>query len=54
MACESMPCSSSSSSATPLAAARMISPLRTRHPLPYRRGAGSCRIWGSWRSRSLK
>jgi hypothetical protein len=50
----SMLSSSSSSSATPMAAARTISLLRTRRRIPCRRGAGSCRIWGSWRSRSRR
>jgi Helix-turn-helix of DDE superfamily endonuclease len=54
MSCSSMPCSSSSFSVTPMAAVPMISPLRTRRRIPCRRGAGSCRIWGSWRSRSLR
>jgi hypothetical protein len=54
MSCSSMPCSSSSSSATPMAAVSMISPLLTRHPLPCPRGAGCYRIWASWRSRCLR
>jgi len=54
MSCSSMPCSSSSFSVTPLAAVPMRSPLRTRRPLPCRRGAGSWRISVSWRSRSLR
>jgi Helix-turn-helix of DDE superfamily endonuclease len=54
MSCSSMPCSSSSSSVTRMAAARMISLLPMPHRIPYRRGAGSCRIWASWRSRSLR
>ncbi len=52
MSCSSMPSSRSSSSATPTAAASMISRLPLPHPIPCRRGAGSCRIWVSWRSRS--
>src|SRR6266478_9430311 len=51
MSCASMPCSSSSFSVIPLAAVSMISPLRTRRPLPCLRGAGCCRTWVSWRSR---
>src|SRR2546425_9923923 len=54
MSCSSMPCSSSSFSVTPMVAAPMISPLRTRRRIPCLRGAGSCRIWGSWRSHSLR
>jgi hypothetical protein len=30
----------------------MISPLLMRRRIPYLRGAGSCRIWASWRLRS--
>src|SRR4029434_5525425 len=51
MSCWSMPCFSSSFSVTPMAAVPMISPLRTRHRIPCRRGAGCCRTWVSWRSR---
>src|SRR5882672_8463785 len=51
MSCASMPCSSSSFSVIPLAAVSMISPLRTRRPLPCLRGAGCCRTWVSWRLR---
>ena len=51
MSCWSMPCSSSSFSVTPMAAASMISALPTRRPIPCPRGAGCCRIWASWRSR---
>jgi Helix-turn-helix of DDE superfamily endonuclease len=51
MSCSSMPCSSSSFSMIPMVAARMRSPLPTRRRIPCPRGAGSCRIWGSWRSR---
>jgi hypothetical protein len=54
MFCSSMPCLPSSFSVIPMAAVPMISPLRTRRRIPCRRGAGSCRIWGSWRSRSLR
>src|SRR5215831_4316601 len=54
ISCSSMPCSSSSFSVTPMAAAPMISPLRTRRRIPCRRGAGSCRISVSWRSCSLR
>src|SRR5712692_6177864 len=42
------------SKTSPTAAAPMISPLQTRRPLPCLRGAGSCRIWVSWRARSLR
>jgi Helix-turn-helix of DDE superfamily endonuclease len=51
MSCSSMPCSSSSFSVTPTAAASMISPLPTRRRIPCPPGAGCCRIWASWRSR---
>jgi len=54
MSCWSMPCSSSSSSATPPEAASMTSGLPTRPRIPCPRGAGCCRIWASWRSRSLR
>jgi hypothetical protein len=54
MSCSSMPCFSSFFSVTRTAAAPMISPLPRPHRIPYRRGAGSCRIWASWRSRSLR
>ena len=54
MFCSSMPCSPSSFSVIPMAAVPMISLLRPRRRIPCRRGAGSCRIWGSWRSRSLR
>ena len=54
MSCSSMPCSSSSFSVTPLVVAPMISPSQTRRRIPCRQGASSCRIWGSWRSRSLR
>ena len=47
----SMPCSRSSSSATPMAAASMISPLLTRRPIPYPLGADCCRISASSPSR---
>src|SRR4051794_37579973 len=43
-----MPCSSSCSSATPLAAASMTSGLPNR--IPYRPEAGCCRISASWPS----
>ena len=52
MSCWSMPCSRSSFSVTPVAAASMISALPTRRPILYPPGAGCCRIWASWRSRS--
>jgi hypothetical protein len=45
MSCSSMPCSSSSSSVTPMAAACMISALPTRRRIPYRLAVGCCRIW---------
>src|SRR6266478_541099 len=51
MSCWSMRCSSSFFSVTPRAAAPMTSPWRTRRRIPCRRGADSCRIWGSWPSR---
>jgi hypothetical protein len=54
MSCSSMPCSSSSFSVIPMAAVPMISPLRTRRRIPCLRGAGCCRTWVSWRSRSLR
>jgi len=47
--CSCMRYSSSSCSATPTVAARMTSPLPTRHRLPCPPGAGCCRIWASWR-----
>jgi hypothetical protein len=51
MSCSSMPCFSSFFSVTRMAAAPMRSRLPRPPRIPYRRGAGSCRIWGSWRSR---
>src|SRR5712691_1317428 len=51
MSCWSMPCSSSSSSATPPEAASMTSGLPRPPRTPYRLGAGCYRIWASWRSR---
>jgi hypothetical protein len=54
MSCWSMPSFSSFFSVTRMAAAPMISPLPRPPRIPYRRGAGSCRIWVSWRSRSLR
>ena len=54
MSCWSMPCSSSSFSVTPMAAARTISLLRTRRRIPCPRAVGCCRIWASWRSRSRR
>ncbi len=51
MSCWCMPCSSSSFSVTPMAAAPMISLLLTRRRIPCLRGADSCRIWDSWPSR---
>src|SRR5216684_4551045 len=45
-----MPCSSSSFSVTPMAAAPMISPLLMRRRIPCPRGAGCCRIWPSSRN----
>ena len=47
----SMPCSSSSVSVTPMAAASMISPWLTRRRIPCLREAGCYRISASWRSR---
>jgi hypothetical protein len=47
----STPCLSSSSSATPTAAASMTSRLPRPPRIPYLPGAGSCRTWASWRSR---
>jgi hypothetical protein len=44
MSCESMRCSSSSFSGTPMAAAPMRSPLLLRRRIPCRRGADCCRI----------
>jgi hypothetical protein len=49
MSCWSMLCSSSSSSATPMAAASMTSVLPMRPRIPYPHGAGSYRSWASWR-----
>src|SRR6266446_4367838 len=54
MSCESMPCSSSSSSATPTVAASMRSPLPTRRRIPCPRGVGCCRISAFWPSRSRR
>ncbi len=54
MSCSSMPCFSSFFSVTRMAAAPMISLLPMPHRIPYRRGAGSCRIWASSRSRSRR
>jgi hypothetical protein len=54
MSCWSMPSCSSSFSVTRMAAVPMISPWRTRRRIPCRRGADSCRIWGSWRSHTLR
>jgi hypothetical protein len=51
MSCSSMLCSSSSFSVTPMVAAPMISPWRTRHRIPCPQEVGCCRIWASWRSR---
>src|SRR6266540_2889797 len=51
MSCWSMPCSSSSSSATPPEAASMTSGWPRPPRIPYRLGAGCYRIWASWRSR---
>ncbi len=50
----SMPCSRSSSSATPMEVASMRSPLLTRRRIPYPRGVGCCRIWASSRLRFPK
>src|SRR6266542_6311059 len=52
MSCSSMPSSRSSSSATPMAVASMTSPLPTPPRTPYLLGAGCCRTWAFWRSRS--
>src|SRR5262245_10733075 len=52
-ACGSMLAFSSSFAVTRMAAAPMSSPWPMPHRIPERRGAGSCRRWGSWRSRSL-
>jgi hypothetical protein len=54
MSCWSMPCSSSSSSATPPEAASMTSALLTRPRIPCPLGAGCYRIWASWRLRSRR
>jgi hypothetical protein len=54
MSCSSMPCSSSSSSVTLMAAAPMISPSLTRRRIPCPQEAGCCRIWASWRLRSRR
>jgi hypothetical protein len=54
MSCWSRPCSSSSVSVTPMAAASMRSPWLTRRPLPCPREAGCDRTWASWRSRSRR
>ena len=54
MSYSSMPCSQSSSSATPMAAASMISLLPMPRPIPYLPGASCCRTWASWRSRSRR
>jgi hypothetical protein len=54
MSCWSMPCSSSSVSVTPMAAAPMRSPWLTRRPLPCLRGADWCRISASWLLRALR
>ncbi len=50
----SMPCSSSSFSVTPTAAASMTSGLPMPPRIPCLRGAASYRISASWRSRSLR
>ncbi len=52
MSCSSMPSSRSSASATPMAVASMTSPLPTPPRTPYLLGAGCCRTWAFWRSRS--
>jgi hypothetical protein len=52
MSCWSMRCSSSFSSATPMAVASMTNPLPTRRPLPCPPGVGCYRTWASWRARS--
>ena len=54
ISCWSMPCSSSSSSATLSEAAAMTSALLTRPRIPYPQRAGCYRIWASWRSRSRR
>jgi hypothetical protein len=51
MSCWSMPCSSSSSSATPPEAASMTSGWPRAPRIPCLLGAGYYRIWASWRSR---
>ena len=54
MSCACMPCSSSASSATPMAVASMTSPLPTPPRTPGLLGAGGCRSWAFWRSHSLR
>ena len=49
MSCWSMPCSSSSFSATPLAAVSMTSVLPMRPRIPYPHGVGCYRLSASWR-----
>jgi len=49
MSCSSMPCSSSFSSVTPMAAAPMISPWPTQRRIPCPQGAASDRLWASSR-----
>jgi hypothetical protein len=54
MSCSSMPCSSSSFSATPTAAVPMICALRRPPPTRSRLAVGCYRIWASCPSRSLR
>src|SRR4029453_15545271 len=54
MSCWSIPCSSSSFSATPTAAVPMICALRRPLPTRSRLAVGCCRIWASCPSRSLR
>jgi hypothetical protein len=54
MSCWSMPCSSSSFCATPMAAVPMICALRRPLPTPSLLAVGCCRIWAFCPSRSLR
>ena len=52
MSCSSTPCACSSFAASPGETASMRRPWPTPRPPPSLPGAGGCRIWASWRSRS--
>jgi len=54
MSCWSMRCSSSFSSATPMAVASMTNPVPTRRRIPCPPGVGCYRTWASWRSHCPK